>query len=197
MKASASYRRRVLVFLKEPLPGRVKTRLGRGIGQVRAAWWYRHQSARLIRRLSADPRWETWLAVSPDHEGEMSRVWPANPPRWPQGAGDLGARMGRAFRTLPPGPLAIVGTDIPDLGAAHVAAAFDALGDNDAAMGPCPDGGYYLIALKRSPRRTPSSLFEGVRWSTEHARADTVRSLGAARIAMLPELCDVDEASDL
>lgn len=197
MKADAPYRRRVLIFLKEPHPGRVKTRLGRGIGQVRAAWWYRHQSARLIRRLSADPRWETWLAVSPDHDGEMSRVWPANQRRWPQGGGDLGARMGRAFRTLPPGPLAIVGTDIPDLSPAHVDAAFAALGDNDAALGPCPDGGYYLIALKRSPRRAEAGLLDGVRWSSEHALADTMRSLGTARIALLPELRDVDEASDL
>ncbi len=197
MRADPIYRCRVLVFLKEPHPGRVKTRLGRAIGDIRAAWWCRHHSARLIRRLSSDPRWETWLAVSPDHEGEMSRVWPAHLPRWPQGDGDLGARMGRAFRDLPPGPLAIVGTDIPDLGSAHVAAAFHALGEHDAALGPCPDGGYYLIAMKRTPRRAASGLFDGVRWSSEYAMTDTLASLGRARVALLPELQDVDEAADL
>ena len=197
MKASPVHRRRVLIFLKEPYPGRVKTRLAKGIGTIQAAWWFRHQSAPLIRRLSADPRWQTWLAVSPDHEGEMSRVWPAHLPRWPQGSGDLGARMGRAFRGLPPGPLVIVGSDIPELGPRQVAAAFAALGAHDAAIGPCPDGGYYLIGLRRSPRRAPPGLFRNVRWSGEHALADTLASLGGAKVAMLEELGDVDEAADL
>lgn len=197
MKADGPYRRRVLIFLKEPRPGRVKTRLARDIGPVRAAWWQRHRAASLIRRVAADKRWETWLAVSPDHEGEMSRVWPSHLRRWPQGPGDLGARMGRAFLAAPPGPLAILGADIPDLGPRHVAGAFAALGAHDAALGPCQDGGYYLIALRRSPRCAPPGLFERVRWSTRHALADTIRSLGDARVALLPELVDVDDASDL
>jgi len=197
MKADPPYRSRLLIFVKEPRPGRVKTRLARGIGPVRAAWWQRHQAARLIRRLAADPRWETWLAVSPDREGLASRVWPAHLPCWPQGAGDLGARMGRAIREFPPGPLVIVGADVPDLGARHVAAAFRALGAHDAALGPTLDGGYYLIALQRSPRRMPPGLFAGVRWSTEHALGDTLASLGGSKVALLETLRDVDEAADL
>jgi len=197
MRADPPCRRRVLIFLKEPRAGRVKTRLARGIGSVRAAWWQRHQAARLIRRLAADPRWETWLAVTPDAEGLASRVWPAHLPRWPQGGGDLGVRMGRAFRGFPPGPLVIVGADIPDLGPDHVAAAFAALGDHEAAFCPTYDGGYCLIALKRSPRRAPVGLFEGVRWSTEHALSDTLASLGGGKVALLETLRDVDDAVDL
>lgn len=197
MKAGAARRRRVLIFVKEPRPGRVKTRLGREIGMIRAAWWQRHQAARLIRVLSTDPRWETWLAVSPDIEGRVSRVWPARLPRWPQGRGDLGARMGRAFRDMPLGPLVIVGADIPDLGPAQVAAAFRALGAHDAAFCPTFDGGYCLIGLKRSPRHAAAALFRGVRWSSQHALADTVASLNGARVALLDRLQDVDEAADL
>jgi len=197
VKRSAAHRARLLIFVKESRPGRVKSRLARGIGAIGAAWWQRHQAARTIRHLASDPRWETWLAVSPDREGLTSRVWPAHFPRWPQGPGDLGARMGRAFRAFPPGPLAIVGADIPDLGPRHVAAAFAALGAHDAAFCPTYDGGYCLIALKRSPRCAPAGIFAGVRWSSEHALEDTLGRLGAARIALLERLRDVDEVDDL
>lgn len=190
-------RPRLLIFAKEPVAGRVKTRLGRDIGMVEAAWWYRRRARSLIRALSADPRWETWIAVSPDRDGLESRFWPAHLPRWPQGRGDLGARMGRAFAAFPPGPLVIVGADIPDLERRHVRAAFDALGDADAVLGPAEDGGYWLIGLKRSPRRKPIRLFEGVRWSTEHALADTEAGLAGLRIARLETLRDVDDARDL
>ena len=74
-------------MLKEPRPGRVKTRLGRDIGMIGAAWWFRHQVAGLLRRLD-DPRWHLVLAVAPDHAGLTSRVWPAHLPRIPQGPGD-------------------------------------------------------------------------------------------------------------
>ena len=75
MTISPDFRRRprLVVMLKEPHPGRVKTRLGRGLGMVGAAWWFRHQTGGLLRRLQ-DPRWELMLAVSPDVEGMNSRV---------------------------------------------------------------------------------------------------------------------------
>lgn len=56
----------LVIFAKDPRTGQVKTRLGREIGQLPATWWYRRTLARLIRRVSSDPRWETVLAVAPD-----------------------------------------------------------------------------------------------------------------------------------
>ncbi|MBC7133584.1 MAG: TIGR04282 family arsenosugar biosynthesis glycosyltransferase [Roseovarius sp.] len=185
----------IVVMLKEPRPGRVKTRLGREIGMVAAAWWFRHQVARLLRRIE-DPRWHLLLAVSPDAEGMTSRVWPAHLPRVPQGAGDLGDRMARLLRSQPPGPVCIIGADIPGITRGHIARAFAALGRNDAVIGPAPDGGYWLIGLRRGAA-VPAALFNGVRWSGPHARADTIRSLGAARVALIDTLRDVDEARDL
>ena len=118
----------LVIFVKEPRPGRVKTRLGAGIGLVPAAWWFRHQSQRLIRRLARDPRWRTVLAVSPDHEGLASRVWPACVARRPQGRGDLGDRMLRALAAEAPGRVMIVGSDIPDITPDDIAGGFRALG---------------------------------------------------------------------
>ncbi|HSF96810.1 MAG TPA: TIGR04282 family arsenosugar biosynthesis glycosyltransferase [Thermohalobaculum sp.] len=187
----------LVIFLKEPRPGRVKTRLGRDIGMTAAAWWFRHQTARLIRRLGRDRRWRTVLAVSPDAEGLASRVWPLDLPRWPQGPGDLGDRMGRALRAMPPGPVMIVGGDIPALDAGHVAEGFRLLGRHEAVLGPAPDGGYWMIGLRRGGRAVPAGLFRGVRWSSPRALADTVASLAPLGCGFGPLLADVDTAADL
>lgn len=185
----------LVVMVKEPRPGRVKTRLGRDIGMPAAAWWFRHQTRALLRRIE-DPRWQVVLAVAPDVEGLQSRVWPAHLPRWPQGRGDLGDRMGRMLRAAPAGPVCVIGADIPGVTAARVADAFRALGSHDAVFGPAPDGGYWLVGLKRA-RPVPPRLFENVRWSTEHALADTVATLPDHRIAQVATLRDVDTIDDL
>ncbi len=186
---------KLVIMVKEPHPGRVKTRLGRDIGMTRAAWWFRHQTRALIRRVQ-DPRWQTVLAVAPDFEGMQSRVWPAHLPRVPQGPGDLGDRMGRLFRSLPPGPVCIIGADIPGVTKTRINAAFRALGSHDAVFGPAPDGGYWLVGMKRTGR-IPTTLFQDVRWSTEHALADTMASLPDQRIARVDRLRDVDTVADL
>ncbi|MEO1138868.1 MAG: TIGR04282 family arsenosugar biosynthesis glycosyltransferase [Pseudomonadota bacterium] len=188
-------RAQLVVMLKEPRPGRVKTRLGREMGLTQAAWWFRHQAARLIRRLE-DPRWQLILAVSPDHAGLQSRVWPPHLERMPQGSGDLGARMSRILRVRPPGPVCIVGADIPGISCAHVARAFGALGSHDVVFGPARDGGYWLIGAKRVGA-LPAGLLRPVRWSSEHALADSIATLPDRRIATLDVLQDVDTLADL
>jgi len=189
-------RRRLVVMLKQPRPGRVKTRLGRDIGMVSAAWWFRHQVAALLRRIE-DPRWQVVLAVSPDREGLQSRVWPAHLVRVAQGGGNLGDRMGRILRHMPPGPVCIIGADIPGIKRGHVARAFGCLGAHEAVFGPAPDGGFWLVGMKRVAP-PPPGLFQGVRWSGEHALSDSVASLGGrARVALCDPLADVDRAADL
>lgn len=162
---------------------------------VPAAWWFRHQALSLLRRLR-DPRWQLVLAVSPDRQGLTSRVWPANLPRLPQGRGDLGVRMARIMRQVGLGPVNIVGADIPELGARQIADAFAALGDHQTVFGPAADGGYWLIGMKY-PRLAPAGWLEQVRWSTEHALADSLASLDGRSVALLEELRDVDTKADL
>ncbi len=188
-------KRTLIVMVKEPRPGRVKTRLGREIGMTAAAWWFRHQTRALLRRIE-DPRWQVVLAVSPDAEGLKSRIWPPHLPRWPQGQGDLGDRMARMLACVRVGPACIIGGDIPGISRAHIADAFAALGDHDGVFGPAPDGGYWLIGLKH-PQRQPPSLFKNVRWSTENALLDSKASLPDHSIAEIATLRDVDTARDL
>ena len=188
-------RQTLIVMVKEPRPGRVKTRLGRDIGMVTAAWWFRHQSADLIRRLR-DPRWQMVLAVAPDRAGMLSRCWPGDLARIPQGRGDIGQRMIRAMGRIPLGRVCLVGADIPDMTRAHVARAFATLGGNDLVFGPAVDGGFWLIGARHG-RALPPDLFKGVRWSGPHALADAIASIPTARVALADRLADVDRASDL
>jgi glycosyltransferase A (GT-A) superfamily protein (DUF2064 family) len=160
-----------------------------------AAWWFRHQTRRLIRNVQ-DPRWNVVLAVTPDRAGLSSRVWPEHIARASQGQGNLGDRMARMLRGAPAGPVCVIGADIPGINRAEIAKAFHALGGHDAVFGPAPDGGYWLIGLKRA-RAVPPGLFDGVRWSSEHALADTIATLPDHRIAQVATLQDVDTIDDL
>ncbi len=187
--------RTLVIMVKEPRPGRVKTRLGRDIGMVGAAWWFRHQTRSLIRRLR-DPRWQIVLAVSPDREGLTSSIWPADLPRAAQGRGNLGDRMARMLKGMPKGPVCLIGADIPGISRGHIARAFKALGSAQMVFGPAPDGGYWLVGAQRFGALSPS-LFRDVRWSTEHALADTLASVSDTRVEMLDQLRDIDTVADL
>lgn len=188
-------RQTLIVMLKEPRLGRVKTRLGRGIGAVPATWWFRHQVKRLLREV-IDARWQVVLAVSPDIQGLNSRIWPNHFPRIPQGSGDLGARMARLLQLPTKGPVVLIGGDIPSIQRHHIADAFVNLGSNKTVFGPAPDGGFWLVGLKRTSP-APRGMFQNVRWSTKHALADTLANMPDETPAMTAMLRDVDTAEDL
>lgn len=178
-------------MVKQPVAGRVKTRLAREIGVGLALRFYRQTIAAVSRRLARDSRWRVLLAVSPD-SAVMSRHWPRYIPRLAQGRGDLGARLQRIMDRPFRGPILIIGSDIPAITPADIGAAFAALGSHDAVIGPSPDGGYWLIGSRRSPR-VPRA-FAGVPWSTAGALAATLSNLGHCRVALLRPLADVDDA---
>jgi glycosyltransferase A (GT-A) superfamily protein (DUF2064 family) len=176
--------------------GRVKRRLGREIGNVAALRFYRHCLTHIVLRLSRDPRWQTLLAVAPGHDGRPSFFpLPGNIGRMSQGKGDLGRRMQNLFTSLPPGPAIIVGGDIPAMRPAHIAQAFKLLGSAEAVFGRAPDGGYWLVGLKRTPKVLKP--FASVRWSSPHALADTLANLDRRRAAFAATLRDIDTKIDL
>lgn len=192
-RSAGRFERRLVLMVKSPEAGRVKTRLARQIGVVAATQFYRRESASTLARLAADARWCTLLAVAP-RPALGSRHWPRRFARLDQGQGDLGARMQAVFDLLPPGPVVIVGTDIPGLRPEHIEAAFRALGTADAVFGPAGDGGYWLVGLRRRPR-VPRA-FRGVRWSHPETLADNRAALAPLAVAMVATMNDVDGADE-
>lgn len=188
----------LVVFVRAPQVGAVKRRLARDIGAFAAWQFYSRNSATLMRRV-VDSRWRLWLAVTPDRFATRARFWEANYARFGQGPGDLGRRMAVAVRTVPPGPVVIVGSDIPEVRREHIADAFAKLSTADFVFGPAVDGGFWLIGCKRRVahedlRRT---LFRGIRWSTRHALEDTLANVAPNRsVALLDTLHDIDTEKD-
>ena len=188
-----SLTKHLVVFAKAPRLGTVKTRLAASIGPVTAWAFARYTLEAVVRPLACDRRWRCWLAVTPDKSIFQRRQWPATHGLITQGPGDLGKRMADVTECLAPGPVVIIGTDIPAIRPHHIASAFQALGCHDAAFGPARDGGYWLVGLKRRPAFT--DIFKNVRWSNGNALADTIANLkGGQSHALLETLDDIDDA---
>ena len=189
--------RHVVIFARAPSLGRAKRRLGQQIGALETARFYRRTLERTVASCGRDRRWQTWLWITPDTETNHP-AWTAAGRRLAtvgQGSGDLGARMARPFHVLPPGPVVLIGSDIPTVTADIIAAAFRTLGAHDLVFGPAIDGGFWLIGAKRA-RPWPREIFKGVRWSTEHALADTRANVaGRLSVGLVDTLEDIDDAA--
>ena len=190
--------RHLVIFAKEPRLGAVKTRLARDIGAAAALGFYEETLRALILRVAQAAPWRCWLAVTPDgfatHARRRWRFLPRGIAIVGQGPGDLGARMADRFAHLPPGPAVLIGSDIPAITPTHIADAFTALGSHDAVFGPAEDGGYWLVGQRRL--RAMPDLFRRVRWSSEHALADTLSNLAPGQShALIAQLADVDDGT--
>ncbi len=183
----------IVIMAKEPVMGRVKTRLGQDIGAVRATYFFRHCARAVMLRLARDSRWRVVLALSPD-KALATRAWPHDLARMVQGHGDLGQRMQRLIATAPGGAAILIGTDIPQIRPMHIAMALRQMGANDAVLGAAGDGGYWLVGQSRTPR--VSSMFCNVRWSSAHALSDTIANVAPGSVGAAPLLGDVDDSSD-
>jgi uncharacterized protein len=179
---------------KTPVLGLVKTRLGREIGAAAATRFYRATASAVLGRLARDPRFEVVLAIAPDC-GLATRGLPPGLGRVRQGQGDLGAKMQRLLKHGGPGPVVLIGTDIPGIRGGHLVDAFRRLGRSDVVLGPAEDGGFWMVGVRRGSR-TPH-LFQGVRWSHAETLADVERNLAGLRVAHGAALSDVDSAADL
>lgn len=192
-RGAAAFARHLVVMVKLPVAGRVKTRLARGIGVGRAVGFYRAGLRATLARLGQERRWTISVAVSPDM-GVYEPVWPVLCRRIAQGPGDLGLRMQRVMDRMPPGPVVIIGSDVPGITPGHIARAFKMLDGADVVIGPAPDGGYWLVGLRRRPRTV--RLFDRVRWSHAETLADTLANASGLRVRWLEEFDDVDDARD-
>ncbi|MGH1370025.1 MAG: TIGR04282 family arsenosugar biosynthesis glycosyltransferase [Maritimibacter sp.] len=193
MTISPKNRPKLIIMTKEPIAGQVKTRLGKDIGPVAAAWWYRHQLSSLVRQVSS-PKWDTMFALAPD-QAIRTRMLP-NIARISQGRGDLGARMKRLLTAPRSGPVVLIGADIPDVNRQRIGEVFAGLGSHDIAFGPATDGGFWAVGA-RCTHRLPPRIFRNVRWSTADALSDALTTLSNCSVTFGATLRDVDCAADL
>jgi hypothetical protein len=194
----------ILVFVRYPEPGRVKTRLAATVGDAVAADIYRAFVEDLLKVCHSTSNPVT-VMVSEEEDLEKTRGWLVEVLGGvfaceAQQGHDLGERMSRAFeRVFERGfeQAILIGSDIPDLPADIIRKGFDALRSKDVVIGPCRDGGYYLIGF-RSPgfRR---AVFEGVEWSTPSVFSRTRGLVAENRLSceILPQWDDVDTFDDL
>ncbi len=179
----------LVLMARRPIFGQGKRRLAADIGDSAAHRFQRVALGRLLQRLGAEARWRLCLAITPDEPAQH----PSANFVVGQGEGDLGQRMTRLSERLGPGPLVYIGSDTPDVATSDIEAAFEALETSDAVVGPALDGGYWLIGF--APAQRQHLPFKDVRWSTPHARADTLSNLAGKRVMMLRELEDVDDGA--
>lgn len=186
----------LLIFVKHPLPGQVKTRLAATLGNARTLAIYQRLLAytlQISQELEADK------AVFYGNEVPEKDLWQeAGYRRFLQQGEDLGARMMQAFdwgfqqgydRIL------VIGSDCAQLTATHLRQAFAQLENHDAIMGPAKDGGYYILGLKE---RFPA-IFTHKNWSTEDVFVSSLYDLisKGKSVMTLPLLSDIDREEDL
>lgn len=189
----------LLVFVKEPRAGGVKSRLAAGIGAERAARVYKAIAEEEIRRTAPrDGEFERLFLFSPPQSRARIEQWLPGETLLAQAEGDLGERMARAFgEAFDRGArrVAVIGTDVPSLSREDVVEALCSLDDQDLVIGPATDGGYYLLAMKRPD----PGVFQGVPWSTPQVLTATLDRAGrlGRSVRVLRTLGDVDTVEDL
>ena len=189
----------LFVMAKDPRAGQVKTRLCPPLDGETAARLYRCFLLDVLDMIAGVAGVDPVVAYTPaDARGPFARLTNGRFLLIEQQGDDLGASLESGFRALFErgyDRVAAVSTDSPDLPPAYLAEAFCALERAPAVLGPCPDGGYYLIGLTR----LVPEFFRVMPWSTERVIPETearARRLGL-EIARLPAWPDVDTAADL
>jgi uncharacterized protein len=191
------------VFAKQPVSGKVKTRLAAAIGtdlaaEVHEAMLFDMLDLWTSDRVLAPGGRKVLVFDPPDAAPWFEKRVPAGVALAPQVEGDLGQRM-RAFfaREFEAGAekVVLIGSDIPALDPLHVISAFIWLEVRDVVLGPSTDGGYYLVGC----RAKVPPIFEGIGWSTSDVLSQTVDRLGrtSLSLALLPACYDVDTPGDL
>lgn len=219
--------RLLMVFLKEPIAGRVKTRLARDVGDENASQYYKVLVEVLLRQLRGLNNCRIRFYYTPDDASEAIRFWilsemsaisgPSNelylapsshlldePSQeidfHPQGDGDLGDRMTRAFtQGFNEGfdEICVIGSDCPECGARWINAAFSRLSaesSRQVIIGPSQYGDYYLLALKSAA----PSLFEEIPQSASKVLEATLSAASAEKLSveLLPSLSAVTNLPD-
>ncbi|KAA3436927.1 TIGR04282 family arsenosugar biosynthesis glycosyltransferase [Rufibacter hautae] len=185
----------LIIFVKNLVPGKVKTRLAATVGNEKALEVYQ-QLLRHTKEVCQEIHAHRVVYYS--EQVEENGLWDDGFAKAVQHGADLGQRMKNAFaEVLEQGfsKAVIIGTDCPGLTAEIVNAAFTMLEEKDVVVGPAFDGGYYLLGMKT----LYGDLFETIAWSTSSVCETTLAKCRQSQLRydVLPTLHDIDEEKDL
>jgi rSAM/selenodomain-associated transferase 1 len=187
----------LIIFVKAPRAGYVKTRLAEAIGPQPACDAYLALVGILVGNLRTLPNVQ--VRYSPDDALLEVPQWVQ--PTWtsaPQGPGDLSQRLLSAFRDafkVDVERVLVIGSDSPEITGEDIESGWRALERHDVVLGPAEDGGYWLIGL----RREQPTLFENISWSSASVFEETVARAKAGNLSihLLRRLADIDTVDDL
>ena len=187
----------IIIFVRNPVLGKVKTRLAKTMGNGKALLIYQlllEHTRQVTGNLHCDKfvYYSDYIDENDDWNNVLYK-------KKLQSGGDLGERMANAFKQLFASGyqrLIIIGSDCLDLTSDLINEAFNRLKEADVVFGPSTDGGYYLLGLKVP---YPPELFENKNWSTDTVLSDSLKTLEASGTSyqLLIPLNDIDEESDL
>ncbi len=187
-----------ILFVKEPRPGAVKTRLTPPLTPQQAANLYKAfvvDTAATVGESAANLK---VVAYTPDAAGDSISRLVENPDDfqfWPQEEGNLGERMNAALRKsfeVGCDRAVILGSDTPSLPPSLIDEGLELLKKTDVVIGPSTDGGYYLVGQ----RAGEAQLFNGIQWSTGRVLEQSLKRLGSSSLSLLDPWYDVDTAEE-
>ena len=187
--------RALLIFTRNPVPGKCKTRLAAAIGEQAALNIYIYLLQHTASPCAGLPDVQKFVYFS-ESLGDGT-IWDTDTfdYRLQQGA-DLGLRMQRAFEdAFKSGyrEVIVIGSDLLELHTSDLERAFDLLSENEAVLGPAQDGGYYLLGLTKPI----PGIFQNKAWGTKTVLKETLGDLRKFKTALLPERNDIDQYEDI
>ncbi len=199
----------LIIFIKNLIKGKVKTRIARTVGDDEALAIYLQLSeitrnnALLLRGIKTYLFYDDFIEKNDDWSNDYFE-------KHLQTGKDLGERMLNAFDLVlkTHTSTCIIGSDCPTLSVEIIQQSFEQLADYDSVLGPSTDGGYYLLGIKKDRFQGKNKelslltalhhLFDDMVWSTEHVLSNTLKRIeeNHQTVYLLPELTDIDEEAD-
>ncbi len=189
----------IILFIKAPKPGFVKTRLAKDIGTKKACSIYIKLAEKILKE-AKKTKADIEIHYFPEKDMEVVKSWIGTDFKfYPQQGDGLGNKMKNSiFCVLKKGykKVILAGSDIPELNREIFESGFENI-DKNPVIGPCEDGGYYLIGVDAESFK--ESYFQNIKWSTDTVLKDTVKKMKKAgfRPYLLPLLNDIDTIDDL
>src|SRR5918993_1040223 len=186
----------LIVFIKNPILGKVKTRLAASLGDQKALRVYKKLLDHTLR-ITGNLEYDKIVYYS-DFVPEQDEWLSAGFKQGLQIGQDLGQKMKNAFDEgfrAGYSRIVIIGSDCFELTSYHISKAFDNLENSNVVLGPATDGGYYLLGITE----LFENVFENKKWSTDSVLRDTIKNLTDSNIKfnLLEQLNDIDTESDL